>query len=119
MSEVTRAKCVGWTLAFFEKFPELTRVSGFFKTEHQLEWAKGTEHWWLVDSAGNIIDPTRGQFIAGKEIYKVFDPLKDEVYLGKCPNCGEAQYGLIAEGAKDICSDECAEDYERYLRSCM
>ena len=121
--DITRNKCTWWAKAFGEAHPELTLVRGFFgiyNPENPCTEYAIIEHVWFTTADGTIIDPTRAQFGAAEQgcsdLYRVFDPLKDEIYLGKCPNCGEPQYGLEAEGPKDICSEECAASYESYIR---
>lgn len=49
-----RGSCVSATAEMVKAFPELTRVRGFVQP--------GGQHWWCVDPAGNIVDPTVAQF---------------------------------------------------------
>lgn len=123
--DICRNKCTWWAKSFGEAHPELTPTKGFFGIYNPLNPCTEQpiiEHVWFVTADGVIIDPTRAQFgdvpEGGKDLYKVFDPATDIIYIGKCPNCGMANYGLESEGPKEICSDECGEEYDRYLRSC-
>lgn len=98
--------CYNATLRMHGVFPELTRVRG-----HVIELIVGAHmhpHWWLVDSEGNIIDPTASQFIGPLE-YFPWDENQPEP-TGKCPNCGEYCYDNSF-----CCSEECSDEYVRYL----
>lgn len=121
--DICRNKCTWWAQTFMEKHPELILVKGFFGIYNPLNPCTEVaiqEHVWFTTSDGTLIDPTRAQFGAipdgGRDLYRVFNPEVDLILVGKCPNCGEENYGLEKDGPKDICSDECAADYERYIR---
>lgn len=108
-----KGKCSPWTLLFVARFPELTRVAGFYN---------GAEHFWCVDQSGAIVDPTVEQFYVpawswNPLAYRVYDPETDEVFLGKCMNCGSEIYGLISEGQQSVCRDaesDCQAQLEDY-----
>jgi hypothetical protein len=109
--ELLRSRCKEVSMKMQELIPSLHLVCGFFK---------GTEHWWLVDPEGNIVDPTVRQFACWPDVspadYRVFNPETDHIYIGKCPNCGRENYGLQSEAPKYLCSTECEEDYAAYLK---
>lgn len=118
--DILRAQCGPFTKAFIEKFPELSLRSGFIMFRSGFR----SEHFWCVKEDGTIVDPTVDQFhwdpiMEPAPRYKVFNPEEDEVYLGKCPNCGEEIHG-ISEGPNALdftgyCDDECAAEYGRYV----
>lgn len=73
-----------------------------------------TEHWWLIDRGGNIVDPTVDQF-PSKPVYipecaGVPVERPRPVYL--CPQCGDTHYG---EYDHTVCSERCARAYAGYL----
>ena len=120
--DICRNKCTWWAKTFQERHPELTLVRGFFgirNPENPCTEVAIIEHVWFTTELGEIIDPTRAQFGSLQEgwsdLYRVFDPEQDHILIGKCPNCGEEIYGLEKDGPKDICSEECAESYTRYI----
>jgi hypothetical protein len=97
-------RCAEITLAMNEEFPELRRVRG-----HYFCPILNNErpHWWLEDSAGEVIDPTAAQFPSlGHGIYEEHSGPEP---TGKCPNCG----GYVYDGGT-VCSDACARSYEAY-----
>lgn len=97
--DLVYAECQFFTKRFVERFPHLRRVPGFYM---------GVEHWWCVDTDGMIVDPTAEQFPKGGD-YKEFNPEADVVRIGRCMNCGDHIYGLVSDGPKCICSEECAK----------
>lgn len=111
LAAIVRSQCEHFSKKLAERFPHLTVQRGFYN---------GAEHWWCVEPDGEIVDPTIEQFgveVGDSSHYKVFDPLKDEIYLGCCMNCSEEIYGLIERGRQEICSEECARSFERYLNN--
>lgn len=105
---VVQYQCDTFTQKFVDRFPHLRRQSGFVGS---------TEHWWCIDEDDSIVDPTAEQFRTYPILtYEEFDPLKHEVYLGKCPNCGDSRYGLVGQENqfRGFCDDECHEDYAKY-----
>jgi hypothetical protein len=93
-----KGKCYAWTHKFVEAFPQLRQVCGFY--------GHG-EHYWCVEPDGTIVDPTVEQF----------DEALDQIYLGKCMNCGSEIYGLKAEGRQEICPPEEGEEESDCSRS--
>jgi hypothetical protein len=90
-----------------ETFPELTEVRGHV----YCAWGK-RGHAWLVDPAGEIVDPTRAQF-PGIIQYEPWKP-GDEVRVGKCMECGDDIWRPIQSldedpGHASVCSKECED----------
>jgi hypothetical protein len=100
-SRFVRGKCDAATKEMVAAFPELRRACGFV----YCAWGRD-EHWWCVDPAGAIVDPTAEQFHLLSE-YEELDLTKEEdvarIPTGKCMNCGGPCYG----GRGSACSDEC------------
>lgn len=77
-------------------------------------YADETEHWWLQDPDGNIVDPTADQF----ERPPTYRPLAVGVpavrppLLYRCTECGAAHDGDLA---LDFCSEACADAFESDL----
>lgn len=102
----TYGKCAEVTLAMQQAFPELTRVRGHYYCPIWGERA----HWWLVNTDGEIIDPTKAQFPSkGIGHYEPW-PEGAREPTGMCPNCGE----LIYDG-NYLCNDTC---YRQYVAFC-
>lgn len=81
----------------------------------------GLGHFWLETVDGAIVDPTAAQFTdpdgchgaTGISAYQPFDESKaQQLPTGKCPNCGDYCYNNAS-----VCSDECGEQYVRYLNA--
>ncbi len=88
-------------------FPELERVRGHYYCPI---WGE-REHWWLVDSESQIIDPTKDQFPSkGQGVYTAWIEGTEEP-TGKCLNCGEYTYG----DASSICSERCDVEFRASL----
>jgi len=101
-------KCAEVTLAMQSAFPELVRIRGHY---HCISWGK-REHWWLVDSSGEVVDPTANQFpTKGAGGYVEHDESQPEP-TGMCPNCG----GYCYNGSS-VCDDYCERQYAAYLNS--
>lgn len=95
-------QCAEVTERMKEAFPELERVRGHYYCH---TWGERS-HWWMVDSEGTIIDPTKGQFPSnGHGSYKPWEEGSVEP-TGMCPNCGE----MIYHGGY-VCNDECGRSY--------
>lgn len=94
-------------------FPELRIVQG-----HVLDavWGK-RGHWWLVDPAGSIIDPTVSQFPAPVE-YIGWTP-DEPVRIGKCMECGEEIWetvpSLTDTRMKRFCDGNCERAFASSL----
>ncbi len=105
-------RCAEYTAAFAEAFPELKRVRGFVTLRSGLR----RSHWWLVDSAGKIVDPTASQFDteyfwhAGIAFYEPLNEANPEP-TGMCSNCA----GLVYDGGT-CCSEKCCLEYEAYCQ---
>ncbi len=98
--------CAEVTLAMEEEFSELTRVRGHYYCS---SWGERA-HWWLVDSDGEIIDPTAGQFPSnGRGHYEQWDDELPEP-TGMCPNCGDSCYN-----GDSVCSHACGREYVAFL----
>lgn len=110
----TYGKCQEASEAMKLAFPELTIVKGYVWAG---AWGK-RGHWWLVDENGGIVDPTAKQFTSGVGSYEPWVP-GSEVRVGKCMNCGdeiwESLDSLEDVKIKSICSEECADDFQKYL----
>jgi len=98
----TYGKCSETTAKMLLAFPELTRVRGYYYCPI---WGE-RRHWWLVDSSGKVIDPTKDQFPSkGIGHYEPWVEGTEEP-TGKCPNCGGYCYG-----GSFCCSDDCGQAY--------
>lgn len=97
--------CAELTLEMQKEFPELERVRGHYYCAF---WGK-REHWWLVDKAGSVVDPSAAQFPSkGLGEYAEWDDSLPEP-TGMCPNCGD----LVFDG-RTCCSDNCHREYAAY-----
>lgn len=105
--------CAEVTEAMAKEFPELRRVRGFYWCH---TWGE-RQHWWLVDPAGVVVDPTAAQFPSkGRGCY---EEVKDEdlakrVPIGVCANCGGPIYA-DSEITDTVCSKSCGDAYIAYL----
>ena len=100
----SQGSCGHFTSVFAERFPELTRVPGYYYAPGG-EASHG-EHWWLTDPQGHIVDPTADQFPSqGKGVYVPYDPTKHKMAKGSCPGCGITLFAFY----RRPCSQECAE----------
>lgn len=112
---IVKARCMEFSNAFVEKFPELRTERGWINSQEREAkgWSAG-EHWWCVDPEGNIVDPSLNQFAFWREpeklVYKVFNPETDVIYIGRCHNCGDPIYGLEAQGPAYMCFPEEGEE---------
>lgn len=103
--EETYGKCQEVTEAMAAAFPDLIRVRGHY---YCFLWGERA-HWWLVDEAGDIVDPTAAQFPSkGAGEYVPWDE-SAPVPTGMCPNCGELVYG-----GESVCSEACGTAYVAY-----
>jgi len=109
-------KCMEASAEMNEAFPELRIAKGAV-------WLQGhpgeRHHAWLVDSQGEVIDPTQLQYTcSGHIIAKREEFPKDHPAFmyprKKCPNCGKTFYLDGAEGKGYVCSNECAFEFEEW-----
>jgi hypothetical protein len=104
----TYGKCAKVTEAMQLAFPELTRVRGHY---YCLSWGERS-HWWLVDTDGEVVDPTAAQFPSGGHgVYVPWEEGTPEP-TGVCPNCG----GYVYTG-DTCCSENCGLEYVAYINS--
>lgn len=68
-------------------FPELRIAKGMVTI---LDNGKDYQHQWLVDTEGNIIDPTKRQWVAIMEYNEIKSG--DDEPVGKCYECGQWVY---------------------------
>lgn len=98
-------RCAETTLRMVEAFPELRRVRGHFDDP-----SIGSQpHWWCVDPAGEIVDPTVRQFpcwYAGH-----YEEHVGPEPTGKCMNCG----GYTYAPRSTTCSEACDRELVAYL----
>lgn len=106
-------RCAEATKALVEAFPQLRRVAGEitvqgpFNTIH-----REIQHWWCVDEAGKVVDPTARQYFRVLEYYPY--PEDHPAFTRPrrvCANCGQAHYG----DDETVCSDECGEEYAKAI----
>lgn len=81
-------KCKEVTEEMQTVFPELRIVKGMVTI---FESNKDYQHQWLVDIEGNIVDPTKRQWVAIIEYKEIKDG--DNKPIGKCYGCGGWVYG--------------------------
>jgi hypothetical protein len=98
-----RGLCLIACAAMRAVFPELIETRG---------WANGSEHVWLVDEAGAILDPTAHQFEPPIN-YRPFKP-GDTVRVGRCMECGDTIFAEVdrlddPKYARSLCP-ECQGD---------
>jgi hypothetical protein len=98
-------QCREVTETMLAAFPELTRVRGHYYCP---AWGE-REHWWLVTTAQEIVDPTKQQFPScGRGTYIPHDETAPEP-TGRCPNCNDYCYDHHT-----CCSDRCSTEYAAY-----
>lgn len=98
---VAHGMCSSTTMRMQKEFPELTRVRGHYGHH---------THWWLTTTEGEIVDPTKSQFMSQSEEYTPWVEGSPEP-VGKCMNCGD--YVWTNEFSTMVCSAECCKDLER------
>lgn len=97
-------------------FPELNVTNGFV---HLLDIDEPQMHWWLKKSDGEIVDPTKFQYVwNGTPImhYEEIDashPARN-FPRRKCMNCGKYYYQTEKHFA-NVCSEKCSKEFESYL----
>ena len=99
--EAAYGKCESVAKAMAAAFKDLKIVKGHY---YCAIWGRRA-HWWLVDSAGEIVDPTLRQFpsaaFAGPEWYEELDESAPRP-TGICMNCGAECFD-----GEHYCSDRC------------
>ncbi len=108
--DFVRGKCEDGTKEMLAAFPELRLAVGFV----HCTWGRD-QHFWCVTEDGEIIDPTRSQFIAvwKYEELDLADPAtRAKIPTGRCMDCGDDVYG-----GNQFCSDKCWESTRVYLES--
>lgn len=103
-------RCREVTEAMAADFPELTRVRGHY---YCYAWGERA-HWWLLDPAGEVVDPTACQFPSkGAGTYVPWNE-GDPEPTGICANCGEPCYN-----GDTCCSEACGRAYAAYCTNPM
>lgn len=103
----SHCNCGSFSRAFAREFPELRAATGYYYPKDRHSQFR-TEHWWLEDARGRIIDPTADQFeCQGRGRYEPYDPRRHLTIKGSCPCCG---MGLVTGQGSRVCSRACAED---------
>ncbi|MCK9567537.1 hypothetical protein M0R72_01145 [Candidatus Pacearchaeota archaeon] len=103
---IVYGQCSSAVAAMVKVFPELRIVRG-----HVFDLQLGQRsHWWLVTAAGEIVDPTKGQFPCLME-YEEWVP-GTEVRVGACMQCGADIWEAVdsLDGPpihRNFCSSEC------------
>lgn len=101
--------CKMYARRMTEAFPELRLVRGHYTCT---AWGE-RGHWWTVTAAGEVVDPTAGQFpSAGAGVYVEFTGSDAELPTERRPNCGESCYH-----GKNFCSDACGRSYVAWLNA--
>ena len=103
-----RGRCKELSEELVRNDPSLRLVRGFY---HEPTWGTKEGHWWCVDQAGNIIDPSKDQFPTGGIIdcYEEFDGTCE------CADCGkrfeEKSIGTQFMSNYAFCSTACAMSF--------
>lgn len=108
-----RGKCKEAVEEMVTAFPELRKAAGFAHTDEG-----EAQHWWCIAPDGEVIDPTRSQYMVVLEYEEldVNDPAtRARVPIGKCANCGRETYEK--DYSSEICSKLCADKYMAYLNA--
>ena len=97
--ESARLQCAEATSAMLRDFPDLRRIRG-----HVMVGIDYRPHWWCVDSADDIVDPTAHQWSPPPVFY---EPLPDDAEEphGKCHHCGSLLFR--SRGADSYFCEEC------------
>lgn len=100
-------KCAEITLQVQRQTPDLKRVRGHYDCPI---WGK-REHWWLINSTGEIIDPTKEQFPSkGIGEYIPWTEGNPEP-TGKCLECGKYTFNM-----QHFCSKCCNDNFCNSLK---
>lgn len=104
----TRGQCDNATNLMRETYPELIRKRGHVVVPFT---NKRSEHWWLEDPDGEIVDPTEIQFGCILD-YLEHDESEPEP-IGKCLQCGA--HVFPGSPSRNACSIECSEKFKETL----
>jgi len=105
-------KCKETCEQMLQEFPELQLVRGHYYCSL---WGERS-HWWLIDTSGNIIDPTSSQFpTKGNGVYIPWGEESEEP-IGRCINCGELCFKSKG-GSSSICGYECGLEMSLILNN--
>lgn len=86
-------------------FPELRIAKGLVQIIENCKWY---QHQWLVNTNGNIIDPTSSQWLGIIEYNEIKE--SDPKPVCKCMNCGEIIFSDFNFG-REICSESCYNSF--------
>lgn len=100
-------KCKQVTQEMKAAFPELTIVRGLVSI---LESPKKFQHQWLIDTAGEIVDPTANQWIKITDYMPIDESDPRNIPIERCVNCGEWCFGRY-----NTCSEKCEAEVNEYL----
>lgn len=90
------------------QFPELLIKCGFAETD-----IGQRTHFWCETLSGDIVDPTKRQFLWVFEYEALPPDHPARLYPPrKCMNCGVEKYQEFWSGA---CSDKCGKELEEFL----
>lgn len=103
-------KCIEVSNEMEEEFPELIIAKGLVRILENNKWY---QHQWLEDESGNIIDPTKEQWLKIVEYKKINDD--DPKPIGKCYNCGEWVFDNNISSS--FCNNKCSSEYKDYLNA--
>ena len=104
---IYRGKCKEACEALQKVIPELELVRGHY---FDCVWNSNEAHWWLVDSDGNIVDPTANQFPTKGKMTDMYVPFNGII---SCEQCGkstkEEDAIIMGNGHYAVCSNSCAQ----------
>lgn len=99
VKNMLRGKCKEYVDKLCLENPELIKVRGYYYDYGSIE-----QHWWVKDKEGNIIDPTKLQFLSeGNGVYEEFDGTVE------CSECSKEmkEEDAIISGKYAFCSTKC------------
>lgn len=113
--ESAQGKCTIYTPLMAKVFPDLKIKKGVVFSKYNPDnysdiLFKQYPHTWLEDPEGNIIDPTKIQFL--NLINLEYKELNGTI-MCKCINCGNY---FMSEYSKGTCSNECSIEFSNYLK---
>ncbi len=106
-------ECLSVCQEMVKRWPTLILVRGYY---HCPSWGE-RGHWWLINEAGQIVDPTARQFPSGGQgRYVVYSDaeIAERTPIGRCLDCGED----IFEGGYSgtFCTEACAKATTEWLQ---